>query len=127
MNTTNEDSLAAAEAALQRAQLAGDVAALEALLHPDVVYVAPDGAEYDRSQDLESHASGQLRLTSLEQLQGAAREFGQTGATRARVRIAGLAGGEPFAAEMLYTRTWVFHDGRWQVVQAHGASIPPAA
>ncbi|MEU6251005.1 nuclear transport factor 2 family protein [Glycomyces sp. NPDC047010] len=124
MNEPAEDSLAAAETALQRAQLEGDVAALEALLHPDVVYVAPDGAEFDRSQDLESHASGALRLTSLEQIQSTARRFGQAGVTRTRVRIAGLAGGEPFEAAMLYTRTWVFHQGRWQVVQAHGASLP---
>ncbi|MEU6857545.1 nuclear transport factor 2 family protein [Glycomyces sp. NPDC046736] len=127
MNQPVEDSLVAAEAELQRAQLASDVAALEALLHPDVVYVAPDGAEYDRSQDLESHASGQLRLTSLEQVQGSARQFGSTGATRARIKLAGLAGGAPFEAEMLYTRTWVFDQGRWQVVQAQGTSLPPSA
>jgi ketosteroid isomerase-like protein len=124
MTEPAEDSLAAAEAELQRAQLASDVVALEALLHPDVVYVAPDGAEFGRSQDLESHASGQLRLTSLEQIQGTARQFGPAGATRARLRIAGLAGGAPFEAEMIYTRTWLFHQGRWQVVQAHGASLP---
>ena len=124
MTEPTEDSLAAAETDLQRAQLAGDVVALEALLHPDVVYVGPDGAEFGKSQDLESHASGQLRLTSLEQLQSAARQFGPAGVTRARVRIAGLAGGEPFEAELIYTRTWLFHDGRWQVVQAHGASLP---
>ncbi|GAA1673445.1 hypothetical protein GCM10009830_19690 [Glycomyces endophyticus] len=116
--------MSAAEAALQRAQLASDVGALEALLHPDVVYVAPDGAEYGKAQDLESHASGQLRLTSLEQLRSTARQFGQAGVTRTRVKIAGLAGGEPFAAEMVYTRTWLFLDGRWQVVQAHGAGVP---
>ncbi|GAA2136433.1 nuclear transport factor 2 family protein [Glycomyces algeriensis] len=122
-----ENSLAAAEAELQRAQLAGDVVALEALLHPDVVYVAPDGAEFGKAQDLESHASGQLRLTSLEQIQSTARQFGPTGATRARLRLAGLAGGEPFEAEMVYTRTWLFDHGRWQVVQAHGASLPREA
>src|SRR5688572_23016055 len=127
MTEPAEDTLAAAETALQRAQLEGDVAALEALLHPDVVYVAPDGAEFSRAQDLESHASGQLKLTSLEQLQGSARQFGSTGATRARIKLAGLAGGQPFEAEMIYTRTWLFHDGRWQVVQAQGASAPPSA
>lgn len=119
-----EDSLAAAEAALQRAQLAGDVAALEALLHPDVVYVAPDGAEFGKSQDLESHASGQLRLTSLERLQSTARQFGSAGVTRTRVRLTGLAVGEPFEAEMIYTRTWLFQHGRWQVVQAQGVGLP---
>jgi hypothetical protein len=113
-----------AEAELQRAQLAGDVVGLESLLHSDVVYVAPDGAEFGKSQDLESHSSGQLRLTRLERLQGVARQFDSAGVTRVRVRIAGLAGGEPFEAEMMYTRTWLFLDGRWQVIQAHGASIP---
>lgn len=124
MTEPAEDSLAAAEADLRRAQLAGDVAALDALLHPDVVYVAPDGAEFDKSQDLESHASGQLRLTTLELLEGTARQYGQAGVTRARVEIAGSAGGQPFAAAMVYTRTWLFQDGRWQVVQAHGAGLP---
>lgn len=117
-------SLAAAETELQRAQLAGDVVALDSLLHPDVVYVAPDGATFGKAQDLESHSSGQLRLTRLEQLRGDARQFGSAGVTRSWVGIAGLAGGEPFEAELVYTRTWLFDDGRWQVVQAQGASIP---
>jgi hypothetical protein len=124
MTEPAEDSLAAAETELQRAQLASDVVALEALLHPDVVYVAPDGAEFGKSQDLESHTSGQLRLTSLERLQSTARQFGPAGVTRTRVRIAGLAIGEPFEAEMIYTRAWLFHQGRWQVVQAQGVSLP---
>ncbi|THV29531.1 nuclear transport factor 2 family protein [Glycomyces paridis] len=127
MSEPAEDSLAAAESALQRAQLAGDVVALEALLHPDVVYVGPDGAEFGRAQDLESHASGQLKLTSLEQIQGAVRRFGSAGVTRTRVKLAGLAAGEPFAAAFVYTRTWLFQDGRWQVVQAQGAVLPPSA
>ncbi|WP_069110320.1 nuclear transport factor 2 family protein [Jiangella alba] len=117
-------SLAAAETELQRAQLAGDVVALDSLLHADVVYVAPDGGTFSKSQDLESHSSGQLRLTRLEQRQGSARQFDAAGVTRAWVSIAGLAGGQPFEAEMVYTRTWLFHDGGWRVVQAQGASIP---
>ncbi|PSK87481.1 pimeloyl-ACP methyl ester carboxylesterase [Murinocardiopsis flavida] len=119
-----DGSLAAAETELQRAQLAGDVAALDSLLHPDVVYVAPDGAEFGKAQDLESHSSGQLRLTRSERLQSTARQFGSTGVTRARLRMAGFAGGEPFEAEMYYTRTWLFQDGGWRVVQAQGASVP---
>lgn len=119
-----DGSLTEAESELQHAQLAGDVAALESLLHPDVVFVAPDGAEFTKSQDLESHSSGQLRLTRLEQLQSVARQFGSAGITRTRVSIAGFAGGEPFDAVMVYTRTWLFHDGRWQVIQAQGAGIP---
>ncbi len=123
MEEPAENSLAAAETALQHAQLTGDIVALDALLHPEVVYVAPDGTEFDKSQDLESHAPGHLRLTSLEQLGGTARQFGPTGATRTRVRIAGLAGGEPFEVEMIYTRTWLLHHDRWQVIQAHGTNL----
>lgn len=117
-------SLDAAEAELQRAQLDGDVVALDSLLHPEVVYVAPDGSELGKSQDLESHSSGQFRLTRLEQLHGAAWQRDSAGITRARIRIAGVARGEPFEAEMTYTRTWLFQDGRWQVIQAQGVSIP---
>jgi pimeloyl-ACP methyl ester carboxylesterase len=120
-----DGSLAAAETELQRAQLAGDVTALGSLLHADVVYVGPDGAEYGKAQDLESHSSGQLRLSALEQLESVAREFGSTGITRARVRISGHAAGQPFEAEMVYTRTWLVQGGGWQVIQAQGVSVAP--
>ncbi|MBZ2194775.1 DUF4440 domain-containing protein [Occultella gossypii] len=116
-------SLAAAETELQRAQLAGDVIALGSLLHADVVYVGPDGAEYGKAQDLESHSSGQLRLSTLEQLESVARQFDSTGITRTRVRIAGHVDGQPFEAEMVYTRTWLVEGGGWRVIQAQGASV----
>lgn len=119
-----DGSLAAAETRLQHAQLTSNVAALESLLHTDLVYVAPDGAAFSKSQDLESHSSGQLRLTRLDQLEGTSRQFDSAGVSRARIRLAGLAGGQPFEAEMIYTRTWLFLDGRWQVIQAQSSSIP---
>ncbi|WP_168217813.1 DUF4440 domain-containing protein [Occultella kanbiaonis] len=119
----SDGSLAAAETELQRAQLAGDVIALESLLHADVVYIGPDGAESGKAQDLESHSSGQLRLTRLEPVRSVARQFDSVGVTRTQVRIAGRAGDQPFEAEMVYTRTWLFEDGGWRVIQAQGISV----
>lgn len=75
--------------------------------HPDVVYVGPDGSALGRSQDLEAHSSGALRLTRVEQLHGAAWQLDSAGITRVHVQVAGVVSGEPFEAEMAHTHPCV--------------------
>ena len=51
------DEVLAQERALQAAQLASDVDALERLLHPDLLAGGPDGRLADRAADLAAHGA----------------------------------------------------------------------
>lgn len=117
-------SLLAAEHALQSAQRAGDVDALDALLHPRCVGVGPDGSVFSKDDDLESHRSGALRITRLEEESLDVREDAVSGVTRLVAAVEAIQGGSAVSARLVYTRLWARTDERWLVL---AATLAPAA
>lgn len=113
-----------AERRLRAASLAGDVAALDALLADDLVFTNQHGHVLDKHGDLELHRSGALRLSSLSfsdyQLQNIA-----DGVVLATLRAdaRGLAGGQPFEAALRFTRVWRRDAGAWRIKAAHCSFI----
>jgi hypothetical protein len=123
--TPSEASLLAAERALQAAQLAGDVAALDRLLDDRLVAIGPDGARYSKEDDLTAHRTGSSDITRLVEEDLEDLLVGATGVTLFTGTVAGTCGGEPTSARPRYTRTWV-HDERdgWRILAAHIAPVP---
>ncbi|MEE4545673.1 nuclear transport factor 2 family protein [Streptomyces sp. V4-01] len=119
-----EAGLYEAERALQTAMRAGDVAALDLLLDDRVVYTGPDGRSQTKHEDLEAHRSRTLVVDVLDQEDLHVTVAGSTGITRPLLALQGTAAGQPFAARLRYTRTWVHADGVWRVLAAHAG---PAA
>ncbi|MEV8178221.1 protein of unknown function [Cellulosimicrobium aquatile] len=120
-------SLLAAEHALQAAQRAGDVAALDALLHPRCVGAGPDGSVFSKEDDLASHRSGALRITRLEEESLVVQEDGPSGTTRLVAAVDAVQDGAALSARLVYTRLWVRADGAWQVLAATLAPAPEPA
>ncbi|WP_454729299.1 nuclear transport factor 2 family protein [Cellulosimicrobium protaetiae] len=116
-------SLLAAEHALQAAQRAGDVDALDALLHPRCVGVGPDGSVFSKEDDLESHRSGLLRITRLEEESLDVQEDVASGVTRLVAAVEAIQGGAAVSARLTYTRLWVRTDDGWRVL---AATLAPA-
>jgi ketosteroid isomerase-like protein len=117
-----------AERALQAAQLAGDVAALDVLLDDRLVAIGPDGARHTKSDDLAGYRSGFSVITELVEEDVEVLFAGTTGVTFVTATVAGTFGGEPLSARLRYTRTWT-HDGEtgWRILAAHIAVVPPSA
>jgi hypothetical protein len=120
-------SLLDAEHALQAAQRAGDVAALDALLHPRCVGAGPDGSVFSKEDDLASHRSGALRITRLEEESLVVQEDGPSGTTRLVAAVDAVQDGAALSARLVYTRLWVRADGAWQVLAATLAPAPEPA
>lgn len=115
-----EDRLREAERELQSAMLAGDVDALDRLLDDRVIATGPDGRQFAKAQDLEAHRSGTLAVQDLTEEELSVVVAGDTGVTVVLLALSGAHQGEPFAARLRYTRTWVRHgDDRWRVLAAH--------
>ena len=74
--------LLAAEHRLQAAQRDADVDALDALLHPRLVAVGPDGSVVTKADDLAAHRSGRLRILRLVEEQLELHDDGASGVTR---------------------------------------------
>ena len=123
VTSRSEAGLLAAERALQAAQRAGDVAALDRLLHDRLVAIGPDGARYTKDQDLAAHRSGSSVITELREEHVEVFVAGSTGVTFFTGTLAGTFGGQPMSARMRYTRTWVHDDDAgWRILAAHIAA-----
>jgi ketosteroid isomerase-like protein len=118
-----DDSLLASEAALRRAQLAGDVAALERLVDDALVFTGPDGALYGKRDDLDAHRQGWVRITRLEPSEERVQRFGGVAVVSVRMEMAGEFRGAPFAGPFRYTRVWCERPGGWRVVAGHVSAV----
>ena len=123
----SEAALLVAERALHAAQLAGDVAALDRLLHDRLVAIGPDGARHTKDDDLAGYRSGSAVITALVPEELELLVAGSTGVTFFVASVAGTFGGEPMTARLRYTRTWTYRvDTGWRILAAHIAVLSPA-
>ena len=117
-------SVEAAERRLCDAALAGDVAALDALLADDLVFVNQFGHVLSKQDDLDLHRTGAFQL---ETLAFSAYRLSRiaTGVVRAVLRAdaSGTAGGAPFAATLRFTRIWRREPAGWRVASIHSSPI----
>ena len=114
------EALRSAERALQRAQLAGDADALDALIDDRLVVTGPDGVLYSKQDDLALQRSGEQTMNRVEEEELAVLVDGATGVTWFLGTLDGVFKGERFVARVRYTRTWIQDDaGRWRLLAAH--------
>ena len=122
-----DDEAVALEAAIRRAQLDADVAALDRLIADHLLFTGPDGQLGTKAQDLELHGSGTVRFRAHEPEELRVRRVGAgviVTALRARlgVDVAGARVGGTFR----YTRVWAREDGgAWRVVGGHVSEVRP--
>lgn len=120
---TDVAALRLAEENFQQAQLHSDVVGLDNLLHPDLIFVGPDGMLGDKSSDLDAHRSGLIRLDLLEPEDLVVRVADGVGVTVLTARLAGEFASQHFSARMRYTRAWGWSPKGWRVVAAHISTI----
>lgn len=117
--------VAAAEAELTKATLAGDGDAIGRLLDESFVWTQANGTQVTRQSVIDSLRSGQLKYSKLETNNVKVTSYGDTAIVRGvtiRQRSAvpgatGAADNEPFTA--YYTMTFVNKGGDWKAVAMH--------
>ncbi|MGA0562692.1 DUF4440 domain-containing protein [Ancylobacter sp. VNQ12] len=114
----------AAEGRLRDAALRGDVAALDALLADDLVFIDQTGQFLSKGDDLDLHRTRALELTRLAFSDFRFRPFAP-GLVQSVLRAdaEGRAGGSPFAASLRFSRIWRREPGGWRVASAHSTFI----
>ena len=123
-----DEEIVAFEAALRRAQLDADVAALDVLIAEELLFTGPDGQVGSKAQDLEAHGSGVVRFRAHEPEELRVRRVGANVAVTAlRARLGVEVAGTLVRGTYRYTRIWAReHDGPWQVVGGHVSEVAPA-
>jgi ketosteroid isomerase-like protein len=119
-----EHEVLAAERALQAAMRAGDVDALDRLLHDDLLAVGPDGGLVGKAADLAAHRAGVFKIHELEEEDVRTLVRGDLAVTFVVLRIRGTIDDAEVGGRMRYTRTWTRDGGAWRVVAAHISPAP---
>jgi ketosteroid isomerase-like protein len=121
-----DDTLVLLESRLRAAQLAGDIAALEALISDDLLFTGPDGALATKADDLAAHASGAVRFVVHEPEELRVRSISDSVAVCAlRARLSVEVHGAPVVGTFRYTRVWAREgDDVWRVVGGHVSAVP---
>jgi Uncharacterized protein conserved in bacteria len=121
----DDDGLFALEAALRRAQLDADVAALDALIADELLFTGPDGRLGTKAQDLDAHRSGVVRFRTHEPEELRVRRVGANVAVTAlRAQLGVEVAGTLVQGVYRYTRVWAREDGQgWRVVGGHVSAV----
>lgn len=111
------DAILEAEEKLLQAIRSCDVAALDGLLHNDLLFNLPDGQTATKAFDLETYRSGKMIVESLAAF---AREISRIDDSTAVVAVTvGLKAqwhDTPIDGNFRYLRVWKRFDGQWKVI-----------
>lgn len=119
-----EHEIELAEEQLRQAMLSSDVGALEQLISDDLVFTNHFGQLLTKEADLETHRAGVLRFSMLEPSERLLKIDGEIAIASVRMKLSGIYGGVPFAADVRYTRIWRRNvEGRWQVAVGHSSPV----
>lgn len=123
----DEQGLRAANAAYDRAIVAGDRAALERFLASDYVYISPEAAVRDRAATIGQLTSGDFRIVSSGSEDVQIRWLGDTALVTGRFRAQVTMGGRTFPNDERYTSLWTRGEEGWQVRHEHASTTPQPA
>jgi len=120
-----DDEIVALESRLRAAQLAADVAALDALIADALLFTGPDGSLGTKAQDLAAHGSGAVRFREHEPVELRVRRVGaDVAVTALRARLAVEVAGTLARGTFRYTRVWARENGGdWRVVGGHVSAV----
>ncbi len=121
----DDDEIVTLEARLRAAQLAADVAALDALIDDELLFTGPDGKLGTKAQDLAAHRSGAVRIREHEPIELRIRRIDSDAAIVALLtRLTVDVGGSTVNGTFRYTRIWAREQGAWRVAGGHVAAAP---
>jgi ketosteroid isomerase-like protein len=114
------------ERQLESAILHGDVAFFERTFAPEFTHTSQNGKHRNRAEWLGNHKAGQSPYDSLNTDGLVVRVYGPTAIVTGKIAPKGRSStGQPIEGEYRFMRTWVNHDGNWQVAAFQSTRIAP--
>jgi ketosteroid isomerase-like protein len=106
-----------AEDAWAAAVKAGDTAALDKILSPDLIYTHSTGSVDTKSDYLSKMKAGTQKYTDLQYSGMTVRSWGgDAGVVNAQLRMIGATGGTPFDNTVYVIHVWMKQGGAWKLV-----------
>lgn len=124
MHIDAASQIAVAEERLRLAMLASDVAVLEELIAPALIFTNHLGQVFGKQDDIDLHRAGVLRFLQMDASEAQLITHAETCIVSVRMKVAGTYGGAAFGADLRYTRVWrPSEGGRWQIVAGHSSAV----
>lgn len=118
-----EGRILALETAWNHAEQAKDVAALDQLLAPELVYIDYDGSLMNKAEFLASAKSANLSPEQIVNEKQSAIVFGDCAVVTGIYREKGVNKGKPYTRRGRFTDTWVKIEGTWRCVASQSTLI----
>ncbi|MBI5546297.1 MAG: nuclear transport factor 2 family protein [Deltaproteobacteria bacterium] len=124
MPSSLEDQIVATEERLRQAMLHSDLAVLDELIAPELLFTTHDGHLVGKQDDLAFHRSGAFRFHGLEPSETRIEAKPQLAIVSVRMRLTGTYNGTRVAEDLRYTRVWQRTPGMaWQVIAGHASVV----
>jgi ketosteroid isomerase-like protein len=124
MNQVAEAQIVDAEDRLKNAMLKSDVATLEQLLAPDLIFTNFLGHLQSKEDDIAAYKSGVLKIRDLQASERQIRIYGEVGIVSVKINLLGTYAGVPADGDFRFTRVWALStEQTWRVVAAHAGRI----
>lgn len=124
--TNAEQQVRDLERQFEGAILHGDLAFFERVLAPEFTHTSQNGRHRSRAEWLANHKPGETPYDSLNTEGLNVQVFGPTAIVTGRITPKGRSSsGGPIEGEYRFMRTWINHDGNWQVVAFQSTRIAP--
>jgi len=120
-----ETEILAAEERLRQAMLCSDIAVLDQLLSPDLIFTSHLGQLVGKQDDLDFHRSGLFKLKELTPSEQQVQITNGIVIVSVLMHLSGSYAGAPFVENIRYTRVWSMSATKPPQVIAGHASAPP--
>jgi len=121
--SSDEGRILALETAWNHAEQSKDVATLDQLLSPELVYIDYDGSISTKQEFLASVKSEGLTPEQIVNEQQTAHVFGDCAVVTGIYRERGVNKGKPYSRRGRFTDTWVKIKDTWQCVASQSTLI----
>lgn len=111
-----KNSIVTAEIELLAAIRTSDIAALERLLHDDLLFNMPDGQTITKEFDLNSYRSGKTKVDSLEASDQIINVIDDAAVVSVTVSLKGTYDNNPINGVLKYIRVWKQFDDSLKVI-----------
>jgi ketosteroid isomerase-like protein len=119
----DEGRVLALETAWNHAEQAKDVAALDQLLAPELVYIDYDGSLMNKEQFLAAVKTEGLSPAQIVNEKQSAVVFGDCAVVTGIYHEKGIANGKPYTRRGRFTDTWVKSNNTWRCVASQSTLI----
>ncbi|SMC22807.1 protein of unknown function [Andreprevotia lacus DSM 23236] len=118
-----EAEIAELEIQLRDAMLHSDVATLDRLIAPELMFTDHFGRVLGKADDLALHCNGTLRFSQLVPSEQQIMLRGDAALVTVRMHTVGSFADAPFDSDLRYTRIWHRGPAGWQLVGGHISAI----